>query len=166
MSLLNRYILFKAKRLDNGEWVMGGSIIQFLDDGVRSFYMPQFNEKCICEHDEVTDDILKFENTRFYKVDGDTICQYTGLTDKNGNKMWENDVVNYKNESVGYDKNGIVKFGEYHSGFDGNANHIGIFIEWNSDCLRKDIGFWTKNRECEVIGNIFDNPELLGGYKR
>ena len=51
-----REILFKAKRLDNGEWVSGGSLITFFDNGVKSFFMPQFNEKCTCEHDEKTDD--------------------------------------------------------------------------------------------------------------
>ena len=151
-----REILFKAKRIDNGAWVEG------------------FFVNCIGEYDEKpTADIVEIEADRIYvgeyscfhshEVDINTLCQYTGLTTKNGNMIFENDVVNYKNESVGYDKNGIVKFGEYHSGFDGNANHIGFFIEWNSDCLRKDIGFWAKNRELEVVGNIFDNPELIGG---
>lgn len=135
--------LFKAKWLCNGKWLMGGIIER--DDKA---YIVGISKK------------LRIDGV---EVDPNTICQYTGLTDKNGNEIWENDVVNYKNESVGYDKNGIVKFGEYHSGFDGNANHIGFFIEWNSDCLRKDIGFWAKNRELEVIGDIFDNPELIGG---
>jgi uncharacterized phage protein (TIGR01671 family) len=144
VNRMAREILFKAKRIDNGEWVEG--------DLVHSVYSN--NDICVGKH---------CCGVGMHQVDESTICQYTGLTDKNGNKIWENDVVNYKNESVGYDKNGIVKFGEYHSGFDGNANHIGIFIEWNSDCLRKDIGFWVKNRELEVIGNIFDNPELIGG---
>lgn len=142
-----RVILFKAKRIDNGEWVMGGSIIQFLDDGVRSFYMPQFNEKCICKHDEVTDDILEFQNTRFYKVDGATICQYTGLTDKNGNKIWENDVVYAR--CNGLSGKGVI---QYEKGCfvlkDSKRNRTySLFGEWRF----------------RVDGNIFDNPELLGG---
>ena len=142
-----REILFKAKTIATGKWVEG--LLWKKKYQNSKWYISCFPDK---------DD-----NEKVCVIDAYTICQYTGLTEKNGNKIWENDVVNYKNESVGYDKNGIVKFGEYHSGFDGNANHIGIFIEWNSDCLRKDIGFWVKNRELEVIGNIFDNPELLGG---
>ncbi len=158
-----RDILFKAKRLDNGEWVMGGSIIQFLDDGVRSFYMPQFNEKCICEHDEVTDDILKFENTRFYKVDGDTICQYTGLTDKHGRKIFENDVVRCVDYNSNSEFMAVVEFGNPNSYYSWGyqLRHI------KGDEPNLDILLWIHMEEvgatCEVIGNTFDNPELLGG---
>lgn len=167
-----REILFKAKRIDNGEWVMGGSIIQFLDDGVRSFYMPQFNEKCICKHDEVTDDILEFQNTRFYKVDGATICQYTGLTDKNGNKIWENDIVSFTHsklkdvncdnafgipnfQTVKYQRNYVIEF-------------VDTFCTYGLRFRNGSIHFPCKCSTCKmhdvkVIGNIFDNPELLGG---
>lgn len=156
---MSREILFKAKRADNGEWVMGGSIIQFLDDGVRSFYMPQFNEKCICEHDEVTDDILKFEDTRFYKVDGDTICQYTGLNDKNGKKIWENDIIKYH---FG-EQTAPIKYGTYQSCFDSTkTQHCGFYVDWDfKKSLRKDLGYWICMVDAEPIGNIFDNPELL-----
>ena len=151
-----REILFKAKRKDNGEWVEGNLIYKKSSVGEKTLCL-------IVGSAEWTNDGEFYNFCNTHHVDENTICQYTGLTDKNGNMIFENDVVNCKNENVRYDKNGIVKFGEYHSGFDGNANHIGFFIEWNSDCLRKDIGFWAKNREIEVVGNIFDNPELLGG---
>lgn len=153
-----RDILFKAKRIDNGEWVMGGTIIQFLDDGVRSFYIPQFNEKCICEHDETTDDILSFSDCRFYKVDPETICQYTGVTDKNGNMIWENDVVKYH---FGNDV-AVIRFGEYQSPFDSTkTKHIGFYVDWERGYLRKDLGYWTNMIEPIIVGNIFDNTELL-----
>ena len=163
-----REILFKAKRMDNGEWVMGGSIIQFLDDGVISFYIPQFNEKCICTHDDITDDILGFENCRFYKVDADTICQCTGLTDKNGNKIWENDitrdneddmtmVVRWDNEKLkfvfdDYGMTGCLM--EY--GWDENAGRFDVVDTYEVDDCCNPI-----NEVLEVIGNIFDNPDLL-----
>lgn len=149
-----REILFKAKRKDNGEWVEGGSLITFLDNGEKSFFMPQFNEKCICEHDEMTDDILSFSDCRFYKVDPETICRYTGLTDKNDNKIWENDIVteDWRNEK------GIVRFGEFEAQV---LKNIGFNIEWNYISYRQDICYWVG--KCEVIGNVFDNPELLEG---
>lgn len=154
---MSREILFKAKRADNGEWVMGGSIIQFLDDGVRSFYMPQFNEKCICEHDEITDGILKFEDTRFYKVDGDTICQYTGLTDKNGNKIWENDIVKFPDCEMSTESG----YGDCFI----NAGKVAYDTESMSyfftDRITVDMSDIIIKEEVEVLGNIFDNPELL-----
>jgi uncharacterized phage protein (TIGR01671 family) len=68
-----REILFKAKRIDNGEWVYGN--YAFCD--------------CYTKQQHYI-----FQNKPLeYAVDADTICQYTGLTDKNGNKIWENDIV-------------------------------------------------------------------------
>lgn len=153
-----REILYKAKRIDNGEWVSGGSIITFLDDGVKSFFMPQFNEKCICEHDEVTDDILSFSDCRFYKVDPETICQYIGLADKNGRKIWENDIAHFHGD---HDDICVIRYGEYNNNT--QNRHIGFYTDWQTFdfIFRQDLGFWVREREIEVIGNVFDNPELL-----
>lgn len=146
-----REILFKAKRIDNNEWVSGGSLVTFSDNGVKSFFMPQFNEKCICEHDRITDDILSFSNCRFYKVHPETLCQFTGLHDKNGNKIWENDICVYDDMDIC-----VVRFGEY----DNNTGHkhIGFHTSWQKykDLYREDLGFWaSEEREVEVISNIF-----------
>ena len=53
--MIMRDILFRGKRTDNGEWVSGGSVVQFVEDGVRSFYMPQYNEKCTCTQERKED---------------------------------------------------------------------------------------------------------------
>jgi uncharacterized phage protein (TIGR01671 family) len=141
-----REILFKAKRIGNGEWVYGNYAF---DDtkGERHFIFQNFG----------------FE----YEVDKDTICQYTGLTDKNGNKIWENDIldadevyslVRFDEESARFvlDDYGIKGcLMEY--GFDEDAGGYG-FIETNGFDDFMDIAGTV-----EVIGNIFDNPELLGG---
>ena len=146
-------ILFKAKRKDNGEWVSGGTIVQFLDNEIRSFYMPQFNEKCDCTHDDATDDILGFENCRFYKVNSDNICRYTGLTDRNGNLIWENDIVRYYDDLADMNKEDLVKWNETHASFTRlRKSQMGLQYLYINECIA--------NR-CEVIGNIFDNPELL-----
>ena len=80
-----------------------------------------------------------------FLIDENTICQYTGLTDKNGKKIFENDIV-----QVGW-YNGTV---EYEDGC--------FVIKWNNiKFLRKDLGYWIKLVDAEVVGNIFDNPELL-----
>ena len=147
-----REILFKAKRIDKREWVESGSIIQFLDNGVRSFYMPQFNTECTCTHDNLTGDILGLINCRFYKVDPETVCQYTGLTDNNGKKIWENDICDRKEK---YPE--IVKYhdGDWTLDYSYASNSEIGFNYCN-------LGFYVTERNCvEVIGNIFDNPELL-----
>ena len=138
-------ILFRAKRLDNGEWVRGGSIITFLDNGVKSFYMPQFNEKCTCEHDEITDDILTFSDCRFHKVDPETICQYTDITDKGGNMIWENDIVYAR--CSGLSGKGVIAYEKGCLVLKDNKRQrtYSLFGEW----------------ELRVDGNKFDNQELL-----
>lgn len=129
-----REILFKAKTIDNNEWV----------EGLLTIMWGQYH-------------IINPENENTaYLIDTETICQYTGLTDKNGNKIWENDVCYYNDMDVC-----VARFGEY----DNNTGHkhVGFYTAWRKykDMFRSDIGFWVKERELEVIGNIFDNPELL-----
>lgn len=121
----DRY-LFKGKRLDNGEWIVG--YLYRLSENNPPFIM-----------------LRKYGES--YEVDEHTICQCTGLTDKNGNLIWENDIVNtqYGKAIVIWDK------AEWR-------------IKWIKDTIwRKDLHFWTNEDDwkCEVIGNIFDNPDLL-----
>lgn len=142
-----REILFKAKRIDNGEWVEG------------LLWKKKYNSdtnfiSCFPDKDD---------NEKIYVVDPNTICQYTGLTDKNGNKIWENDVCQY----IEADECGIkiepfvVRYGRKVELF---RIDIGFFVDWiKTDYYRCDLGFWAENRNIEVIGNIFDNPELLKG---
>lgn len=112
----DRY-LFRAKRLDNGEWIMGLLTVMW---GQLHIINPD---------DEHT----------AYPIDIETICQCTGLRDKNGNLIWENDIV---------------------SCWDTYSTENGLS---EADCIGKVV--WDAKRygvldECSVIGNIFDNPEL------
>ena len=138
-----REILFKAKRIDNGEWVEGFLIKDLHREEWYIGYL--FGGGA---HD-----------TDVAQIDPDTLCQYTGLADKNGQKIWENDVVKYH---FGNDV-APIKFGEYQSCFDSiKAGHIGFYLDW--DCkkaLRKDLGYWVNIIDCNVVGNLFDHPELL-----
>lgn len=126
----NRY-LFKAKRIDNGEWVQGALLCHDADAATI------FNQ-------HPADGSLQG-----FEVDPSTICQCTDLKDKNGKLIWENDIVNCPNaECCGY-----IGWDESEAGFYFNA-------------LLEDGGFEEEHiydyQDCmEVIGNTFDNPELL-----
>lgn len=127
-----REILFKAKRVDNSEWVYG-----YLWIGNDHAYIIPFNVGIGYDDEE------KHIKAFAYEIGKATICQYTGLTDKNGNKIWENDVIQRK------DIKALGKVEYIEDSFCLNDVDDGKqYIE----------GMWNK---FEVIGNIFDNSELL-----
>lgn len=144
-----REILFKAKRTDNGEWIIG-SLIKTKKD----YYICEKPYECMDEYSSLNGQSYGFGGFKF--VDPSTICHYTGLTDKNGQKIWENDVVKC------IDKNSVSKFiavVEF-----GNPNS---FYSWGyqlkhikGDKPNMDILLWIDMEEtgatCEVIGNIFE----------
>ena len=140
--------LFRAKRIDNGEWVEGNLIYSFdVDEEFRAIIVP-VKDSGMYEWDCNPD--LGLET--WYKVDSKTICQYTGLSDKNGNRIWENDIC----EMV----------------YDGRVNIY--VIVWDAEELdfkgTNDKEKYGSNFEylgcCEEIvriGNVFENQELLKG---
>ena len=150
-----REIKFRSKRVDNGEWVYGGSIIRFGDE-VTEYYMPQYREKCRCEHDE-SDNIVSFIGGMFYKLDPETVGQFTGLKGKNGKEIYEGDIVKAWSQGI-CGKFKVIWRRE------GSPCWI-LYPAWRNGrfwylhgTLHKD-GYWYDN--VEVIGNIYDNPELL-----
>lgn len=93
------------------------------------------------------------------EVDPETICQFTGLCDKNGKKIWENDIIKYHFGEI----YAPIKYGCYQNCFDSQkTEHVGFYVDWTGDkCLRKDLGYWINMVDAIPVGNIFDNPELL-----
>lgn len=153
----DRY-LTKAKRLDNGEWVTG-NLIQSSDaeDGWEAIIIPVKNSNMFAKYIEndystmFTKPIgrgygkLGFEN--WYRVDPSTICQCTGLKDKNGKLIWENDIVKCKYGTA------IVEW-----------DRAEWKIRWIEESIwRRDLRHWSIDdaEGIEVIGNIFDNKDLL-----
>lgn len=138
-----REILFKAKRIDNGEWEEGYYCKYGYVGKEKHYIIPIY-----------ASDLYAFE------IDVNTLCQYTGLTDKNGNKIWENDVV--KRQDLVFTslrkKELRTKIGYVDYSCNGYGNGYWAYW-WNETSGRCNFGI---NRDCcEVIGNVFDNPELL-----
>lgn len=144
-----REILFKAKRLDNDEWVEGVPIFDGRDEQWRIIIQLEYSTGT-CISSSMAPIIIQ-----------NTICQYTGLTDKNGNKIWENDLIKCYYASGNEMAISQIVFSE------GSLNLGWCKKDLKSLCIYNDSLLETgiKQRdakECDVIGNIFDNPELLG----
>lgn len=134
----NRY-LYRAKRIDNGEWLYG----DLLHGNSGVCY--------ICSQYTELDDFIQ---AHAFEVDPSTICQCTGQPDKNKKLIYEGDIIS---TPVG---DATVKFGESeHNGLIHYGTHIRFINGDDDDTYRHDFGWWyAKSR---VLGNIFDNPELL-----
>lgn len=92
-----------------------------------------------------------------------TVGQYTGLTDKNGKRIFEGDIVFDAFEN----HYGVVAYGDYKNPFNSDewTHNFGFSIDWKTgngpDLLRKDLGYWITEVDARVVGNIHDNPDLI-----
>lgn len=142
-----REIIFKAKRIDNGGWVEGW----ILKDEVTGQYFIHGSGNSVNESDKVNEEgCLRFVA---FEVDTSTICQYTGLTDKNGQKIWEHDIVRRTDLHLTEQPSvGIIEY---------DVENTAFVIHW-IDVVNYSPTYPWKDK-IEVIGNVFDNPELLTG---
>lgn len=135
----DRY-LFKAKRLDNGEWVTG-QYVKGLDMYAKEVHLI-FEPTTIFYSSGETDG--------WSEIDPSTICQCTGLKDKNGKLIWENDIVR-------------DEYGNFYKAFWQNN-----YYQFSLSCVKTNVfptdakwNLWSfKSFEIEVIGNVFDNNDL------
>ena len=153
-----REILFKAKRIDNGEWVEG--LLWKKKHQSNRWYISCFPDK---------DD-----NEEVYAIDEKTLCQYTGLTDKNGKKIWENDILRGHGNPKDLAK---ATFGEFYVIDVETLEKVDSVYGWHTEVIPTDalskcepfclpmplMEVYISRCEYEVIGNIFDNPELMKG---
>lgn len=98
----------------------------------------------------VIKELYKNEISNVWHIDADTVGQYTGTTDKNGTKIFEGDIIDFLYRSDG-DDYGIVQY-------DVDETEFGFVYNLIYDGL----GRHYRSRDVEVIGNIYDNPELVG----
>lgn len=132
-----REILFRGKRVDNGEWVYG----------------------LLCRVGDTYANIVEKSTEVMCTVLTNTIGQSTGLTDKNGREIFEGDIIHLEYSQVFF---GGVYFGEYTAEV---SYKEGCFVTDginNGDEIETPLSGFD-NDEVEIIGNIHDNPELLGG---
>lgn len=123
-----REILFRGKRKDNGEWVYGSSVLFFKETTKIYGELVQWRE---------------------IEVIPETVGQFTGLTDKNGKKIFEGDIVNVTTGIKGYKTTYHIVTQKVR--YTADDSGIAVFLPFdNSDMI-----------EAEIIGNIFDNLELL-----
>ena len=141
---MNREIIFRGKRVDNGEWAYGRGLLQCKDE---------LGNEIVA----IFEDIVKSEKyikkegryTLYYEpVKAETLGQYTGLKDKNGKKIFEGDVV-----IIGEKLKAKVIY------YDGAFRMQSEFSPTPIDTT--DMGYMMREFSVRVIGNIHDNPELI-----
>lgn len=132
-----REILFKAKRIDNGEWVEGYYLRDQYHRGGKDIIFYRKDSDRFTVYTDI--------------IDPETLCQFTGLYDKNGNKIWENDILMaHLDESYPEDATYEI-------------------VEWNvAGWVGHETGSTDRQyldkfdlEHFEVVGNIFNQPELL-----
>lgn len=126
--------LFRGKRVDNGEWIVGG----LLQDDDGKTYIVGY------EHRGGIDGMIDAELI-LWEVIPETVGQYVELPDKNGEKIFEGDIVR---DTEDFDVGKIF--------FD---THTAMFVIG----FETTIADFNDGYSLEVIGNIYDNPELVGG---
>lgn len=140
---INRDKGYHKTRYKNGDWVYG--LITRLYDG---------------RFENLPAEMTNINGVSGIEVDYKTFGQYTGYSDKNNREAFEGDILSH---CSGLDY-GVIRYGEYSSPFS-IGQDIGFYVEWVSgedkNVLRKDLGYWLSAETAEIVGNIYDNPELI-----
>lgn len=137
---MKREILFRGKRVDNGEWAYG-------------YYCPKPYSCFPCEDSIFPIEKINkcWESVRTIPL---TLGQFTGLTDKNGVRIFEGDIIRYENPE------GTET---YFVAWDNESGRFGLAAYWFGETkILGDFVFFNKNK-CTIIGNVHDDPELLKG---
>ena len=149
-----REILFRGKRINDSKWAEG-SLLRITIGG---------NTYTLIFGDCFSFDGFDVKSLEHGLVDSDTVGQYTGLLDKGNNRIFEGDIIKTK------------RYGKLYLDVTGSAHQFSNVNDYDVFCVRYHSGVFRLEREnpprgfnlvsgseLEVIGNIYDNPELLEG---
>lgn len=134
-----REIIFRGKRKDNGNWVYG-----FLADyiaGIKASINPEY--------------MGVVDETNFYCVDPYTVGQYTGLTDKNGKRIFEGDIIRTKKYGKSIGRSNVNGFDIF------SVIYSPAVFRIERESPPRGFNLAGNGADYEIIGNIHDNPELL-----
>lgn len=135
-----REILFRGKRIDNGEWVYGAYFCLHHNDKREHLHQFIIPDDTPIPKDKTIGEIQ-------VEVISETVGQYTGLKDRNGNEIYEGDIL-----AAGYYKFKVIF----------NISSFSV-VEIKKKINNDELYYW--HYLSKVEGNIYDNPELLEGIQ-
>lgn len=149
---MSREILFRGKWIENSEWVEG----YYYKTSEKTYrFKGNYERKPVPEHHYILQRLTGWRlpnQMAQFEIDPKTVCQYTGLTDKNGKKIWENDILSAHWDDDYPEDVAFCKVVWEENGFKTiESDSVDSAYLLKVDC----------DEYYEAIGNIFDNPELL-----
>ncbi len=149
---MERESLFRGKRKDNGEWICG-DLLQDVESGICA----------IVSYVNLGGNIHDLSESCIFAVIPETVGQYTGHTDKNGVMIFKGDIV--KGTAYSATTIGVIVWIDEISSFGVRRVNAPNPTAWENSSILRCVSLNKKDEfAAEVIGNIHDNPELLGSY--